>query len=239
VNALTQLPSGLIASPEDALALEKAAKVRILLVSDSHGNSDVLAEIIRKFGAGADLLVHCGDGCADLFPLFLQAAKTPRIADTLPPVIAAVQGNGDADCFPLGRSQGAYADTFAAEEPQRLRFHVPRRLCFTAGGKTIFVAHGHGYGVDFGPEQITAAATPLGADLIFHGHTHRPTCIMAPPPSLIVNPGSCARPRGDFPPTFALLTYPGDSDPYSGAFIEVRSNRFCDYSFVPLDRTVR
>jgi putative phosphoesterase len=238
VNALTQLPSDLIASPEDAVALEKADKVRILLVSDSHGNSDVLAEIIRRFGADADLFIHCGDGCADLFPLFLQAAKAPRIADTLPPVIALVQGNGDADCFPLGRSQGAYADTFAPEEPQRLRFHVSRRLCFSAGGKTLFVAHGHGYGVDFDGSQITAAAAPLGADLIFHGHTHRPACIAVPPHGLMVNPGSCARPRGGFPPTFAILTYPCDSDPYSVEFIEVKSSRFSDFSFAPLGRAV-
>jgi putative phosphoesterase len=239
VNALTQLPSDLIASPEDAAALEKAARVRILLVSDSHGNSDVLAAIIRQFGPDNDLFIHCGDGCADLFPLFLLAAKTPRVAETLPPVIAVVQGNGDADCFPLGRSQGAYADTFAAEKPQRLRCHVPRRLCFCAGTKTIFVAHGHGYGVDFGFEQITAAAAPLGADLILHGHTHHPACSALAPHVLMVNPGSCVRPRGGFPPTFAMLTYPGDSDPYSVEFIEVRSSRFGDYSFAPLDRTVR
>jgi putative phosphoesterase len=238
MNALTQLSSDLIASPEDAAALEKAAKVRILLVSDSHGNSGVLTEIIRRYGSDADLFIHCGDGSADLFPLFLQAAKTPRLAETLPPVIAVVQGNGDADCFPLGRSQGAYGDTFAAEEPQRLRFHVARRLCFCAGGKTLFVAHGHGYGVDFGSEQIAAAAAPLGADLIFHGHTHHPSCIKVPPHGLMVNPGSCARPRGGFPPTFAMVTYPGDSDPYSVEIIEVRSPRFSDYSFAPLDRTV-
>jgi putative phosphoesterase len=238
MNALTQLPSDLIASPEDAAALEKAKKVRILLVSDSHGNSAVLTEIIRQFGGDVDLLVHCGDGCADLFPLFLLAAKTSRLADALPPVIATVQGNGDADCFPLGRSQGTYADTFAAEKPQRLRFHVPRRLCFSAGGKTLFVAHGHGYGVDFDNSQIIAAAAPLGADLIFHGHTHRPVCIPVPPHGLIVNPGSCARPRDSFPPTFAVLTYPGVSAPYSVNFIEVRSTRFCDYSFAPLNRTV-
>ena len=239
MNALTQIPSDLIASPEDAAALEKAAKVRILIVSDSHGNSAVLTEIIRRFCSDVDLLIHCGDGSADLLPSFQQAAKTPRIAETLPPVIAIVQGNGDADCFPLGRSQGTYADTFAPEEPQRLRFHVPKRLCFTAGGKTLFVAHGHGYGVDFDTSQITAAAAPLGADFILHGHTHHPTCIPVPPRGLIVNPGSCARPRGGFPPTFALLTYPDGGDPYSVEFIEVRSTRFCDYTFVPLDRTVR
>jgi predicted phosphodiesterase len=170
--------------------------------------------------------------------LFRQASKTPRIAATLPPVIALVQGNGDADCFPLGHSQGAYADPFTPEEPQRLRFHVPRRLCFSAGGKTLFVAHGHGYGVDFGPEQITAAATALGGDLIFHGHTHHPSCIALPPQGLMVNPGSPARPRGGFPPTFALLAYPGDNAPYNVDFIEVKSTRFSDYSFAPLDRPV-
>jgi len=37
--------------------------MKVLIVSDSHGNADLLREIVRR--ANADHVIHCGDFCTD------------------------------------------------------------------------------------------------------------------------------------------------------------------------------
>jgi putative phosphoesterase len=238
VNLLSQLPNTLIASASDAAALETAEKVRLLVISDSHGESTVVTEIIRQFGEDVDALVHCGDGAADVLDAFERFGGAGRSRECLPGVIAAVQGNGDGDCFPLGRSQGAVEDAagelLTSSAPQRLKFHLTRRLCFRCGGKVIFVTHGHGYGVDFGSSRILDAAAPLGADVILHGHTHCPKLTETPHHTLVLNPGSCTRPRGEFPPSFCVLSIPGPAERYGVEFFQVEQKFGGGFQFSPL-----
>ena len=193
MNKLMQLDSLLIGSEEDARAIQKADQVLILALADTHGHTALVESIVRAFGPQCGALVFCGDGAADAASLMLRAR------DVFPAITALVRGNGDADCFfahgapDAANGEGGFCITF------------PARIAFNAAGHVVFAAHGHNHSVDYGDEQIALAAKQFGADIVLHGHTHRPykSSNIAP---LVINPGSCARPRGDNPPSFALIT---------------------------------
>jgi predicted phosphodiesterase len=74
----------------------------------------------------------------------------------------------------------------------------------------------------------------LDADLVFFGHTHRPwrEDISG---TLFLNPGSCARPRGVTPASFAIVSYPGMQDRYDVSFFGVRRELFGKNSFYPIN----
>ena len=72
-------------------------------------------------------------------------------------------------------------------------------------GHTLWLTHGHLYGVNFGLENLAQEAIARGCDIAVYGHTH-----MAVERNvagvLILNPGSIARPRGNGPASFMVLT---------------------------------
>ncbi|HOX17059.1 MAG TPA: metallophosphoesterase family protein [Spirochaetales bacterium] len=71
--------------------------MRILVVSDTHGELGALAAVLSKLGERADLLVHCGDGAED-------AERAKSLGLPCPPVVA-VRGNVDLDRrLPASRS---------------------------------------------------------------------------------------------------------------------------------------
>lgn len=61
-------------------------------------------------------------------------------------------------------------------------------------GHTIFLTHGHLFGVGFGLRNLAQAANDVGADIAVYGHTHVAVEQMVED-VLIVNPGSISRPR--------------------------------------------
>lgn len=76
-------------------------------------------------------------------------------------------------------------------------------------GKTLFLTHGHSYGVHFRTDRLLYAGEEQGADLVLFGHTHRPVLDFSGRVGLL-NPGSLSLPRGDAGPTFARLTLERD-----------------------------
>lgn len=71
---------------------------------------------------------------------------------------------------------------------------LPRELILDIGPYRTWVVHGHNYYVSMGSETIKREAAARGMDMVFYGHTHRPSvdtegCVIA------VNPGSLSYPR--------------------------------------------
>lgn len=64
----------------------------------------------------------------------------------------------------------------------------------TLGNYTIFLTHGHRYGVNFGTERLKEIALQYGAGIAIFGHTHRPLIDMSGA-VWAVNPGSITQPR--------------------------------------------
>ncbi|MGB8455531.1 MAG: metallophosphoesterase [Anaerocolumna sp.] len=62
------------------------------------------------------------------------------------------------------------------------------------GNYSIFLTHGHRYGVNFGTERIKDTAMQLGASIAIFGHTHRPLIDLSSS-VWAINPGSITQPR--------------------------------------------
>jgi len=125
--------------------------MRLLVASDSHGNTDTLRRIVAPQGAAqgtpcgaaqpsAAALLFLGDGARDAEAVL---AATPDA-----PPLFAVRGNNDFGVdWPLSRLE-------------------------IFGDKRIFMTHGHAYAVKRGADALLAAARGARADVVLFGHTH-------------------------------------------------------------------
>jgi len=73
------------------------------------------------------------------------------------------------------------------------------------GNHTIFLSHGHRYGVNFRMDTIKYAAQERQADIVIFGHTHRPLIDLSDN-VWAINPGSITQPRQEGGiPTFIIM----------------------------------
>jgi phosphoesterase, MJ0936 family len=87
-------------------------------------------------------------------------------------------------------------DYFADAEKEKL---------ITIGNYSIFLSHGHRYGVNFGTDRIKEAALQMGADIVMFGHTHQPLIDLTGK-VWAINPGSISQPRQENRiPTFIIM----------------------------------
>ncbi len=71
---------------------------------------------------------------------------------------------------------------------------VEDEILFESAGKSIFLCHGHRYGVKQGIGGLKKRAEELGAEIVVFGHTHIPH-FEEIGGIIFVNPGSTSRPR--------------------------------------------
>ena len=71
---------------------------------------------------------------------------------------------------------------------------LPGELLIEAGGRRIFVVHGHRYYVGSGIEDLKETARENEADIVLYGHTHIPY-LEETPEIIVMNPGSLSYPR--------------------------------------------
>lgn len=229
MNALIQQESALIGSENAIAALEAQSSARLLVLSDSHGDLDTVRSIIMQFGAESDALIFCGDGFCDITACLEEAFRDEKLRKALPPVIAAVRGNGDADSYLLHSGE-------VDEDEEALlcrKILAPPRSEFTAAGRNILAVHGHRHGVDWGTETLLSAAHTMDADIVFFGHTHRVFC-EEDGGTLILNPGSCSSPRDRLPPAFATVSFPGGSERFKVEFFGIHKGVFGSTDIRPL-----
>ncbi len=226
MNALVQLESGVIAS-EDALnALEKKDNAKLLVLGDSHGDFETVSDIVLRFGKEVDALVFCGDGFCDLIGLFELSFIDDKIKKALPSVIIPVKGNGDSTMYTLRLPS-------AEEEESYMQYTLLGKTTCEIAGRGIFVAHGDHYRVDMGTDTLLAAAHAIDSDLVFFGHTHV-THWEEAGGTLVLNPGSCSHSRSKLPPSFAIVSFPGEQDRYNIEFFGIEKSMFKNHKFVPL-----
>lgn len=131
MNTLLQDESLLIGSREEIQKLATKDSARILVVSDSHGAYSNLLLILRQFGVASDALVFCGDGICDISKLISNAVDEAEIKAIIPPVIGIVEGNNDADLYPVRN--------VLSEEPYYVQLKVPIFNVLEACGQRIFL----------------------------------------------------------------------------------------------------
>ena len=148
---------------------------KILALSDSHGNTSVLAAVL-KWAADelkeSDLVVFLGDGLREL-PIALQQSP-------LPCEIKKVRGNND-------NTPGE-----------------PESEVFDFGGYRFYICHGHRYVLYSGFEKLIASARDRGADAVIFGHIHVPY-LEEYNGVLFICPGCLSRARSSAGETFAII----------------------------------
>ena len=103
-----------------------------------------------------------------------------------------------------GDAEGSeYALTEVADCPVKIVLgnndffsELPRELELVLDGFQVWVTHGHTYYVSMGIEYIAQEAKARGKDIVFYGHTHKPS-VQKVNGVYVVNPGSLSFPRQD------------------------------------------
>ena len=151
---------------------------KILVFSDSHGESGDMKRIIESVHPDAEYVIHLGDGAEDIERL---SPHFPRQA------FVGVKGNCD------------WLRGFDYNGDHRV---------LDMEGVRIFICHGHRHGVkNGGYSLLISAAITQNADIALFGHTHHSEYLTVPKPGRddlnekgavihILNPGSISRPRG-------------------------------------------
>jgi putative phosphoesterase len=84
--------------------------------------------------------------------------------------------------------------------------HTSTEKIFSAGGKTIFITHGHEYGVKHGLELLKNKAVEQKAEIVLFGHTHEGFEAYDSEHNIhFLNPGSISLPKPGKPPTYGVL----------------------------------
>ena len=219
MNSLTQDKSLLLGDSKAINALAKKDSATLLVVSDSHYADSILYRIVKEYGPRSDALIFCGDGMSDIASIIEKAATEEAFSYCVPSVISIVEGNGDADRYPVVNP--AYYKN--KKESVYNELNVPLTQTVIAAGHKIFSTHGHRYALLNGTNALVAAAKKEKADLVFYGHTHIALAEQKPD-MLVLNPGSCARPRGGQPPCFAFIKIKKDLNYYDYTFYEVTAS---------------
>lgn len=123
-------------------------RAKLLIFSDSHGSALYMTEAMRLHAPTSDIIIHLGDGTADLTSLRKKYTDAEYLC---------VSGNHENYLF--------------AGQPDRNR--LPSVLFHEVCGMRLMLSHGHRYGVKYGYEAIIAAAYKEKADIVLFGHTHQ------------------------------------------------------------------
>ena len=141
--------------------------MKLLVLSDSHGNISGVRDAIRK-NRDADAIVFLGDGASDIEAV--SATDTEH-------AFFAVRGNCDFS---------AYLRGVPISRAEMLDLGLP-----------IFITHGDAYGVKNGYDAILQAGVSRGAKIVMFGHTHTPLEYYDSDTGIyLFNPGSISREYG-------------------------------------------
>ncbi|OGS27999.1 MAG: hypothetical protein A2297_00885 [Elusimicrobia bacterium RIFOXYB2_FULL_48_7] len=132
---------------------------KIVVVSDSHGNTQALAKLGKQFAAKADLFIHLGDDSLDAKAL--PGSKEQVIA--VPGVFENSYNSPKARKRVLCEYCGV----------KFLLTHTPRK-------------HGNDLPGDPSPEEL---AKNTNTDVMLYGHTHIPKIDVSPDGIVLINPG--------------------------------------------------
>ena len=152
--------------------------LRIIALSDTHGFSYRINEIIKK-QPDADFYIFLGD-CEDRI---MNTNDLKNFFEENPEYkskFLVVRGNCDTDKT------------------------VPFNMVIDAGGHKIYATHGHKQNVSGGYDRIVYEAMREECDIILHGHTHV-RCLKKEGDVSIMCPGSAGMPRDGKPASFGII----------------------------------
>lgn len=151
--------------------------MRIIIMSDSHGNSEIVFKIVEQNIYTADMFIHLGDGENDAW----------RAIQHYPDIrFVQVRGNCDkTDKFPLSQ----IIDTVEGPNGKIVK---------------LFVTHGHLFGAKSGTDKLWQAGIDNNCDIVLFGHSHR-RYDETRNGRIVLNPGSCMYPRNGERSSYAYV----------------------------------
>lgn len=215
MNRLEQNSSLLLGKEEDIKKVAELDEAKILVFSDSHDNFDSFLKPLKKFGPICNAAVFLGDGARDIESLYELAAVEPELQYVIPPVLAVVEGNNDHDTISVRN--------LASENPYFVQIKLPLSNTMTVAGHTIFMTHGHRYGLYCGLTPLAEAAKRKDAEAAFFGHTHVPMSCLISGNIFMLNPGSTSRPRSQDPASYAVVSLKKGNPHYDTVFFDAES----------------
>ena len=149
--------------------------MKILLVSDTHGRTDKLEDLLEIFKDEVGLVCHTGDYCSDI-------SRFEGLYGYLQ--IVAVRGNTDYSLY----VQTERIVEISLKNGKKLR---------------LLVTHGHRFGVKKNLDKLLRYAKEVNVNAVFFGHTHQGVCFVKDN-IFFINPGSLTFGR-DGGNTYALV----------------------------------
>ncbi len=202
MNSLKQVSNGIFSTPKELKNLAAKDQAKILVLSDSHGNLNVLHHIIENHTNECDALMFAGDGVQDILEIIEEANGNKSLKEKLPATICFVKGNND----PYQHlSKFDHGSKFFSGIKRQDFFPtvIPKEVSLIAAGKQILMVHGHEQGVYYSHKALEERAVNTLSDVVLFGHTHSPEEIQGK--ICMMNPGSVSLPRQLPFPTFAYL----------------------------------
>lgn len=170
--------------------------MRVLLISDTHGDSSGWEKVLNTLG-NVDLALHAGD-------VLYHGAFNP-ILDTYDPKRLAELLNS----FPIPMIH-ARGNCDSEVDQMALQSHILSDFAFASiEGIRILITHGHRYS----REEILKMAREGKIDIVLEGHTHVPL-IENVEGVTFVNPGSPSLPKQEKPARSAGLLEEGKIEIY-------------------------
>ncbi|MDA8212622.1 MAG: phosphodiesterase [Clostridia bacterium] len=162
--------------------------MKIGIISDTHGDLATWQKVMAEYFIDVDYIIHAGDVLYHgprnpLVPGYNPAGLAEAINGSSIPVVIA-RGNCDAN-----------VDQLVLDFPLQAPYALIRE-----NSLTVLVNHGDG----LSREAMVKQAHTYRVDIFISGHTHEPL-LEIEDGVILLNPGSCALPKGDGTPTVALL----------------------------------
>ena len=152
----------------------------IVIVSDTHGDSQSWEEISKRFLKGADLILHAGDvlyhGPRNQLPAgYAPEELSHRLRELSIPILIA-RGNCDSQ-----------VDEMVLELPLAGEY-----LVTIINGVKVLLHHGH----QLEPDRVKDLCRKWSINLCVQGHTHIPSLVKETG-TVYLNPGSPSLPKGE------------------------------------------
>ena len=157
--------------------------MKVVILSDTHGSTQAVERVFSE-QPDAALYLHAGDVLGD--------------AEYLASLVGAELNAGEQDESVSPRVIGVLGNTDWPDGNQPLA----RIVC--AAGHRILLAHGHSFGVQYTTKFFADAAAESNCDIAVYGHTHV-VDVSPGTPITVLNPGSAARPRDAYEPSYMVV----------------------------------
>ena len=157
--------------------------MKVVILSDTHGSTQAVERVFSE-QPDAELYLHAGDVLSDakyLASLVGAELNAGEQDESVSPRVIGVPGNTD---WPDGNQP------------------LARIVC--AAGHRILLAHGHSFGVQYTTKFFADAAAESNCDIAVYGHTHV-VDVSPGTPITVLNPGSAARPRDAYEPSYMVV----------------------------------